>query len=132
MSFWICCFDKNCECCFDSCNKLKRHQRIVHAAESYRYAHCAISQDKKSYSVRILDQGQCITAAFQLRTREIHKKRKKRRKTHTHTHTQVFSLKQDHLCCWAQKPFFAHVWTMLGKDFRFVLLNFCSVPPAVT
>ncbi len=69
MSFWICCFDKNCKCCFNSCNKLKRHQRTVHAVESYRYAHCAINQDKKSYSVRILDQGQCITA-FQLRRRE--------------------------------------------------------------
>jgi hypothetical protein len=69
MSFWICVFDKNCKCCFDSCNKLRRHQRINHAAESYRYAHCALSQDKKSYSVRILDQGQCITA-FQLKKRE--------------------------------------------------------------
>jgi hypothetical protein len=69
MSLWICCLEKNCKLCFNSYYKLKRHQRIIHATEYYRYAHCAISQDKKSYAVRILDKGECISA-YQLKRGE--------------------------------------------------------------
>jgi hypothetical protein len=69
MSLWICCLEKNCKLWFNSCKKLKKHQRIFHATENYRYAHCALNQDKKSYTVRILDKGEC-TSAYQLKRRE--------------------------------------------------------------
>ena len=69
MSFWVCAVESDCKACFNSCNKLKGHQRRVHDCKSslYRYVHCSIhAKNQETISVRILDGGECISA-FQLR-----------------------------------------------------------------
>jgi hypothetical protein len=69
MDFWICAIDDGCKMCFSSCNRLKTHQKQVHACndEVYRYAHCHIdNRNKETISVRLLQARECI-AAYQLR-----------------------------------------------------------------
>jgi len=69
MDFWICAIDDGCKMCFSSCNRLKTHQKQVHACndEVYRYAHCHIdNRNQETISVRLLQARECI-AAYQLR-----------------------------------------------------------------